>query len=152
MKLILPVLILTLFPQSVPAAGIAGHWVPPGGDAVVEVIETAPGETVRLVLTRTLDPELRDIENPDKALRDRPLAGIELGRGFERSGNTWKGGEIYDPGSGNTYRAQIELIDANHLQLRGYIGAPIFGRNEVWMRRDLFRSRMARMLGMECAQ
>lgn len=59
MKLKLPVLILMFISLPVPATDIAGHWVPAGGDAVV---------------------------------------------------------------------------------------------NEVWMRRELFRSRMARMLGMECAQ
>lgn len=149
MKSILLILFLLLPSLPVAAASIAGHWIPSGGDAIVEIL---PGDTARLILIRTLDPDLRDTENPDKAHRDRRLAGIELGRGFRRSGDMWKGGEIYDPGSGKTYKAQIELIDDNHLQLRGYIGAPMFGRNEVWTRRELFRSRMARMLDMECAR
>lgn len=130
------------------AASIEGQWIPPGGDAVIEI---AVHDTARLTLVRALDPAAVDENNPDPTLRGRPLAGILLGDGFSRSGDEWKGGQLYDPGSGKTYRGQMRLIDEDRLELRGYIGLAAFGRSEVWTRRARFEAQISHMLGLECA-
>jgi uncharacterized protein (DUF2147 family) len=55
--------------------------------------------------------------------------------GLKRSGEAFVGGEILDPDSGDTYRAQAHLIDAGRrLAVRGYIGLSLFGRSQVWER------------------
>ena len=39
----------------------------------------------------------------------------------------WKGGTIYDPGSGRTYRASLSVVGENRIELRGYVGIPLIG-------------------------
>jgi hypothetical protein len=80
---------------------------------------------------------LRDGENPDPALRERRVLGLELLRGLRpdtRRPGRWRGGEVYDPGSGNTYRASITQTRADRLSVRGYIGLELLGRTATWIR------------------
>ena len=47
----------------------------------------------------------------------------------------WNDGEILDPNNGKTYRCNAQLMDENKkLNVRGYIGLPLFGRSQVWQR------------------
>jgi uncharacterized protein (DUF2147 family) len=76
-----------------------------------------------------------DRKNPDPKLRSRPIAGITIMMNFDYSGNnTWESGRVYDPESGSTYRGKMSLTATNRLELRGYVGIPLFGRTEVWTR------------------
>jgi uncharacterized protein (DUF2147 family) len=76
-----------------------------------------------------------DLENPDPKLRERPILGLTVLQGFEHAGGgRWTGGTIYDPANGKTYRAQITLDGRDRLQLRGYVGIPLFGRTSTWRR------------------
>jgi uncharacterized protein (DUF2147 family) len=76
-----------------------------------------------------------DRKNPDPALRNRPLVGLEFMQGFSEQGDaTWGGGTCYDPKSGKNYRGKMQLTAPERLELRGYIGIPLFGRTSVWTR------------------
>lgn len=78
---------------------------------------------------------LIDRKNPDPALRSRPVLGLKLLEGFTPvDGTTWENGTCYDPKSGKTYRGKIHLTAPGRLELRGYIGIPLFGRSAVWTR------------------
>lgn len=78
---------------------------------------------------------LIDVKNPDAALRNRPILGLRILEGFTAAGvNVWGNGTCYDPKSGNTYRGKIHLTAPDRLELRGYIGIPLFGRSTVWTR------------------
>jgi uncharacterized protein (DUF2147 family) len=76
-----------------------------------------------------------DRENPDPALRDRPVLGLHILQGFTYAGDDlWKGGTIYDPESGKTYKCKMWLTDDETLKVRGFIGFSLLGRNEEWTR------------------
>lgn len=76
-----------------------------------------------------------DRKNPDPALHSRPVLGLRILEGFTAEGdNNWANGTCYDPKSGNTYRGKIHLAAPDRLELRGYIGIPLFGRTSVWTR------------------
>jgi uncharacterized protein (DUF2147 family) len=76
-----------------------------------------------------------DIHNKDAALRPRPLCGLPmLGNFSEDDRNHWKGGWIYDPESGKTYKSVMHLADDGTLHVRGYIGITLIGRSSVWTR------------------
>jgi uncharacterized protein (DUF2147 family) len=61
---------------------------------------------------------------------------MEILRHMRPDGDEWSGGEILDPESGKTYRARMKLIDGGRrLVIRGYIGLPLFGRSQTWVRR-----------------
>lgn len=49
--------------------------------------------------------------------------------------NRWVGGEIVDPKTGKIYKCSIQPTDDNQkLTVRGYIGIPLFGRTQTWLR------------------
>jgi uncharacterized protein (DUF2147 family) len=76
-----------------------------------------------------------DRKNPDPALKNRPVLGLQILEGFTAEGsNNWGNGTCYDPKSGKTYRGKIHLAAPGRLELRGYIGIPLFGRTSVWTR------------------
>ncbi len=76
-----------------------------------------------------------DRHNPDAAKRSRPILGLQIMNGFIFAGeDAWKGGTVYDPKSGNTYHGKITLVSPNKLDLRGFVGIPLFGRTTTWTR------------------
>lgn len=86
----------------------------------------------------TGDPEAgrpkADRLNPDAELRGRPILDLRLMTGFRFADGGWKGGRIYDPETGKTYKGVIRLDEDGALRLRGYIGIPLLGRTTVWLR------------------
>ncbi len=67
-----------------------------------------------------------DRENPDPALRKRPLLNMDLFWGCVFSENQrWERGLLYDPLKGKTYQCSISMDTPDWLRVRGYIGAEI---------------------------
>ena len=49
--------------------------------------------------------------------------------------NEWGNGYIIDPKNGEIYHCKMTIDpDGNTLQVRGYIGIPLFGRTQTWTR------------------
>lgn len=76
-----------------------------------------------------------DHNNPDPSLRNTPIIGLNIVHDFSSAGgHTWFGGTVYDPKNGNTYRGKMTLVSPNQLNLRGFVGIPLFGRTTTWTR------------------
>jgi uncharacterized protein (DUF2147 family) len=76
-----------------------------------------------------------DHNNPDGAKKFRPIIGLQIVNDFIFDGKgAWKGGSVYDPKNGKTYRGKITLVSPNKLNLRGFVGIPLFGRTTTWTR------------------
>ena len=76
-----------------------------------------------------------DRKNPDSQLRSRPIVGLQFMSDFAFAGkNLWEDGKIYDPEVGKTYKCKMTLVDAHHLEVRGYVGFSFLGRTVVWTR------------------
>jgi len=121
--------------QEVP--DVEGTWLSGDGDGWIEITHAGNGLSgiIKGSPNASDDRPDRDVKNPDPALRDRLLTGLELFRGFSYDGDgRWTGGTIYDPNSGKTYRCIITWVDKNTLKVRGYIGVPMLGRTETWNR------------------
>ena len=124
------------------AESIEGCWIIESGQSVIELsVDTGvlSGRIVGLESAYYLAGEdgpegaLRvDLKNDDPALRSRPLAGLQLVSNLTRRGDEWRGGEIYDPESGNTYSVRLRIDDDGSLNIRGYVGTPLFGRTTRW--------------------
>lgn len=128
------------------ADAVLGKWLTADGKAQVEVVKDGDVYDGRIVwLKEPLYPAddakgmagqaKVDRENPDAALKTRPVIGLPLIQGFKYDGDgVWKGGTIYDPESGKTYSCKMTLMMDGRLKVRGYIGISLFGRTEIWTR------------------
>ena len=70
-------------------------------------------------------------------LKDKPVVGMTILRGVRRSVDTYSTGQILDPDEGRVYNCRIALLDdGSKLEVRGYIGIPLFGRSQTWVRKE----------------
>lgn len=76
-----------------------------------------------------------DRENPDPALRNRPLLNMDLLWGCVFTDNKqWAKGILYDPMKGKTYQCSISMDKHDWLIVRGYTGAEIL-RKTMFLKR-----------------
>ena len=84
---------------------VEGTWLSGDGDGWIEVRVAGDGLSGEILGSPNASEDRPDTDehNPDPALRDRPLIGLNIFSGFEYAGDRrWKGGTIYDPNSGKT--------------------------------------------------
>ena len=70
--------------------------------------------------------------------KDQPVLGMTIVRNVKHNADNaerWDGGEILDPNNGKTYKVRLTPVDAGKkLEVRGYVGAPLLGRTQTWVR------------------
>lgn len=138
-------LVLPVQAQKSDAGGGAGEkligvWAPSDGRSYLKIEKIGNkyfGRVVWLLEPNDENGNPRvDKNNPDESLRSTPLKGYRVLKDFvynEEEG-IWEDGTIYDPKNGTTYNCRIELIEENKIEVRGYVGASVFGRTDVWTR------------------
>jgi uncharacterized protein (DUF2147 family) len=135
------VLFLACATASAAAPTIEGLWLSEEGDGKIRVApcgEHLCGEIVWL--SEPLDEygkEKLDLENPDASLRDRKVLGLRVLTGVAAAPDkkgAWRGGKIYDPKNGKTYRCTLTLDRQGRMKLRGFIGISLIGRTSYWTR------------------
>ncbi len=125
-----------LFAQS-PDIG-KGVWLNDDKDAQVEIYKTGDKYFGKIVWTRNMyeaDGKTlkKDSKNSNEQLKNRTIQNLIILSGFTYSDGEWTGGEIYDPKSGKTYKSKMK-IKGSSLEVRGYIGNPMFGKTSIWTR------------------
>jgi uncharacterized protein (DUF2147 family) len=92
-------------------------------------------------IEKRLDPNAKPNEVCEPCTDDRkgkPVDGMEIIRGVKKSaddGALWDGGSILDPENGKTYKVRLTPVDGGKkLEVRGYIGMPMLGRTQTWIR------------------
>ena len=135
------IMLFTLFAYG-QANQVAGFWLTADGDSQVEIFRKADNKYYgRIVwLDEPLNEQGRpkvDDQNPERALQNRPIMGLELLRGFSynASKNEWANGTIYDPNNGRTYDCYMWLDGNNTLKIKGFVlGMRFLGRETTWTR------------------
>ncbi|NQZ78445.1 MAG: DUF2147 domain-containing protein [Ekhidna sp.] len=119
---------------------LVGVWKPSDGRSLVKIDKIGNKYYGRIVWLKDPNNEQgkprTDINNPDESLRETPLRGYRILKDFiyDDDEKLWIDGTIYDPKNGSTYNCKIELKDNNSIEVRGYIGAAVFGRTDSWTR------------------
>ena len=63
-----------------------------------------------------------------------PAAGLKILDGLQAHGDGAWTGKIYNRENGRTYDCRITLPAADRMELRAYVGLPLFGQTQVWRR------------------
>jgi len=140
--LCLATLLLSLWASKIPAQtpdSISGTWKTFDDDtqqpaAIVQIAEK--NGVYSGVILKLLDPSAPLV--CDKCTDNRkgkPITGMEILSGLKKTGDAYSGGLILDPDDGEIYRAEMKLKDqGSKLDLRAYIGIPLLGRTQTWIR------------------
>ncbi|SEK94632.1 Uncharacterized conserved protein, DUF2147 family [Roseateles sp. YR242] len=94
--------------------------------------------------------KIEKITDPDKQTakceecsddrKGQPILGMTIIRNVKKSnGDTalWDGGDILDPSNGKVYKVRLRPVEGGKkLEVRGFIGMPLLGRTQTWVRAD----------------
>lgn len=90
-------------------------------------------------IEKLLDPAKQD-SKCDECTDDRkgkPVVGLTIMRNVKKGEGHWEGGDILDAANGKVYRVRLSLsADNKKLEVRGYMGTPLFGRTQTWTRME----------------
>lgn len=104
---------------------------------------------VRIVNTGgVLSGKVEKISDPAKAdekcikceddRKDKPIVGMTIISGAKQDpedADKWTGGMILDPARGSSYKLILKTTEGGKkLDVRGYVGSPMFGRTQTWIR------------------
>lgn len=107
-----------------------GNWLTGHGGAVVQIAPCADGTGL---CGHIIGLQLDHGTAMPTDYQGRPQCGFELIRPSALKGGAWHGG-IIDPRNGHEYHAEFHVAASGELALRGYVGLPIFGQTQHWMR------------------
>ena len=118
---------------------IAGSWKTFDDDAnqpAAIVLITEKNGLFSGVVTKSLDPSaLPTCEKCTDYRKGKAVIGMEILSGLKKTGDSYFGGHILDPDDGEIYRAEMKLKEQGaKLDLRAYIGIPLLGRTQTWIR------------------
>ncbi|HEY1148583.1 MAG TPA: DUF2147 domain-containing protein [Pseudoduganella sp.] len=87
-------------------------------------------------LFRAADEEQNPVcDKCSDARKNQPIVGMTMLTGLKKDGAEYTGGEILDPNNGKVYRSKLKVADGGKkLEVRGYIGMPLLGRSQTWVR------------------
>ena len=105
--------------------------------SLVRITESGGVFTGKIDKILTDKQDAKCVECTDER-KDQPVLGMTILRNIKPDGDdkgTWVGGDILDPNNGKVYKVRIKTADGGKkLEVRGYIGAPILGRTQTWLR------------------
>ena len=69
---------------------------------------------------------------------NQPINGMVFLENLKQSNKNaieWTGGKILDPKNGKSYNCSLQIADGGEkLNVRGYLGLPLFGRTQTWVK------------------
>ena len=82
-------------------------------------------------------PDAKCLECTDER-KGQPVQGMTILRDIKPDPDDkalWIGGDILDPNNGKVYKVRLKPVDGGKkLEVRGYIGTPLLGRTQTWLR------------------
>jgi uncharacterized protein (DUF2147 family) len=126
------------YPHS--AHRLIGIWESDEKDLQIEMFEDNGRFAGKMIYFKCASDDIMrsctDSENPDESLTTRKLLGLKLVTLLSYEGESiWGNGKIYDPNSGHTFDARIQLTGENTAIVRGYWKYRWIGRSMVFNRK-----------------
>lgn len=122
--------------QNPEADAILGLWLTDEKDAHVEIFKREEAYCGKIVWLKEPEKDGKpalDEKNGHEELRSRPVMGLEVIMDFQYDNNNqWKGGHLYSPKEGSTYKGKLELDGNTILKVTGYLGP--LKRTVQWQR------------------
>jgi uncharacterized protein (DUF2147 family) len=131
------ILLLASAAHRAQGASVLGDWQDPTG-SIIHIDHCGTDLCLWIVSLSPSAPATTDIHNPEPNERGRALCGLRIGSGFNlRDAGHAVGGTLYDPKTGKTYHGSMTVdgtAAGEKLDLRGYVGIPLFGASQTWTR------------------
>lgn len=127
------ILLSSLSSGAFAAEPVTGRWITDDGKAIVTIGHCGSavcGEISRILAPTPKGPPV-DENNPEPALRKRPIQGLQVLTGFVADGDEWHG-RIYSPEEGKTYRSVMQRAGPDTIKVKGCI--LFFCKTQVWKR------------------
>lgn len=124
-----------------PAAATApnvfdGFWMDADGEVILELGACPAGRCGKIAWLKQPNFKnggpLTDIYNPDPALRNRPVCGLDVLSGFNRQPDGTWAGTVYVSDHGKSFSGKAEVLSPTSIKVTGYVLLPLFGQSEVW--------------------
>ena len=122
--------------QAQSAATPVGLWLTENGRSVIAVEPCRDPSLLCGHIHWIIEGGMQhDSKNPDQALRNTPMCGLQIMSGFrQHDARNWGDGRIYKADEGDTYNANMQLLPNGKMIVRGYVGMPLFGKSQTWTR------------------
>ncbi|MEO8402243.1 MAG: DUF2147 domain-containing protein [Gammaproteobacteria bacterium] len=108
--------------------------------SIIQIVQTSDGSLRGQVIKIWPKPGKDENEVCDACKgnnHNKRIVGMTILEGMRVNGDKWTGGQILDPNNGKTYRCSLRLVNNGaSMQVHGYIGLPILGRTQTWIRVD----------------
>ena len=119
---------------------VFGYWLTSGSVVKTENCDSYICATIETIFVEDgVDPkQILDDQNKDKDLRSRPLVGVNIFYDFlikDADQKVFKGGKVYDPRRGRTYKSKLHLNDDGTLRVEGCLAFICDG--ESWRPLDI---------------
>jgi uncharacterized protein (DUF2147 family) len=114
---------------------IESFWYNEAKDAKIQIYKATDGKYYGKIVW--LKEPLKngklklDDKNPNSKVQNHQIVGLIILRGFQKEGDKYTDGTIYDPENGKTYDCKMNY-KGKTLAIRGFIGVSLFGRTTVW--------------------
>lgn len=131
---------MLLFCFQVSAQDILGQWetYDDNTNEKKAVIEIYKEQDVYFgkIIEKFTGPENATCDKCEGAKKDTPIVGLVIIENITKEDDSFEGGTILDPESGDTYKCYLKLVNNNKLKVRGYLGVSLFGRTQYWKRKN----------------
>lgn len=135
--MMLVLLFTALWLNATPGESIQGYWLSSDQEVKIKIYQKEDGQFYGKIVWFKQSPDNGkfplDLKNPDPALRQRKVLGLEILKNFryDSASQKWKNGTIYHPQHGKTFKG-IMWLEKDMLQIRGYWG--VMYRTNTWTR------------------
>lgn len=106
------------------ATSVNGRWFTDNKDSIIEIGQCGAvvcGKVAKIIAATPGGGPAVDSNNPNPALRKRPIQGMTLLSDFKAESGEWIG-KIYDPRAGKTYKSKMKKLANGTLQVKGCVG------------------------------